>query len=255
MMAGALSRPARWASHATCLLVFAGLTSSTVALAHLFLTEQSLHDALASIAEGYARIPAAGFERGDPEAWFRVGEAGWALADLMNEEVRVHGLGQQALMTEAIERAREYGVSIAWSDDHQRFFYDGDAYRRYLEADAAGTFAADSRYRLIELDFYLAASDSISALRARADEKRSFLDDYPAFAAAARVGIFLGIDYRDLYRLCTGNGDSDGDCGQLYGDLALQAFRQVAETHADSDSGEVARRLLQRTSDEITAGQ
>lgn len=253
MMARAFCRPARRACRATRLLVFAAIISSPVALAHLFVTEQSLDDALANIAERHAGIPADGDDRGDPQAWFRVGEAGWALADLMNEEVRVHGLGQQALMTEAIERAREYGVSIAWSDDHQRFFYDGDAYRRYLEADAAGTFAADSRYRLIELDFYLAASDSVAALRARAAEKRRFLDDYPAFAAAARVGIFLGIDYRDLYRLCTGNGDSD--CGQLYGNLALQAFRQVAETHADSDSAEVARRLLQRTSDEITAGR
>lgn len=252
-MARASCRPARRVCHATCLLVFAGLISSPVALAHLFLTEQSLDDALASIAEWHAGIPAAGHERGDPEAWFRVGEAGWALADLMNEEVRVHGLGQQALMTEAIERARQYGVSIAWSDDHQRFFYDGDAYRRYLEADACGIFAADSRYRLIERDFFLASSDSVAALQARAAEKRKFLDDYPVYAAAARVGIFLGIDYRDLYRLCTGKADTD--CGPHYGKLALQQFRQVAETHADTDNGEVARRLLQRTSDEITAAQ
>lgn len=253
MMVRAFCRAARRACHATCLLVFAALISSPAALAHLFVTEQSLDDALANIADRHAGIPADGDDRSDPEAWFRIGEAGWALADLMNEEVRVHGLGQQALMTEAVERAREYGVSIAWSDDHQRFFYDGDAYRRYLEADAGGTFEADSRYRLIELDFYLASSDSVAALQARAADKRRFLDDYPDYAAAARVRMFLGIDYRDLYRLCTGNGDTG--CGQRYGKLALQAFRQVAETQADSDSGEVARRLLQRTSDEITGGR
>lgn len=253
MMARAFCRPARRVFHATCLLVFAGLISSPVALGHLFLTEQSLDDALASIAEWHARIPVTGDDGGGAEALFRAGDAAWALANMMNDEVRVHGLGQQALMTEAIERAREYGVSIAWSDDHQRFFYDGDAYRQYLDAYAGGSFAADSRYRLIELDFYLASADSVAALQARAMEKRSFLDDYPAYAAAARVGIFLGIDYRDLYRLCSGNGDTD--CGQHYGKLALQQFRQVAEAHADSDSGEVARRLLQRTSDEISAKQ
>ncbi len=253
MMARAFCRPARRACPATFLLVFAGLISSPVALAHLFLTQQSLDDALASIGEWHAGIPAAGHERGDPEAWFRVGEAGWALADLMNEEVRVHGSGQQALLTEAIERARDYGVSIAWSDDHQRFFYDGDAYRRYLDAAAGGIFAADSRYRLIELNFYLASADSVAALQARAAEKRDFLDDYPAFVAVARVRMFLGIDYRDLYRLCSGNGDTD--CGQHYGKLAVQAFRQVAEAYADSDNGEVARRLLQRTSDEIAEKQ
>lgn len=217
--------------------------------AHLFLTAETLDGALERIAEWHAAAGEQDDEAVQNEALYQLGEAAWELTALMNEEVRAHGLGQQALMTEGIERARAFGLDIAWSEDHQRFFYDGEAYRRYLSRAPDGPFAAESRYRLIELDFYLGVSKSIEALEAKAASKREFLEEYPDFHARARVGIFLGIDYRDLYRLCLERDDTD--CEDEYAPLAVEQFRKVATAHADSDSGEVARRLMTRTQHEI----
>ncbi|MGH8222821.1 MAG: hypothetical protein ACREQZ_07590 [Woeseiaceae bacterium] len=227
-------------------LLFAGNAG-----AHLFLTTETLRDALERIGERHAAIAGQGTEVANPEALYRLGEAARELAELMNEQVRAHGLGEQALMTEGIERAKAFGVDIAWSDDHQRFFYDGDAYRGYLQRAPDGPLAADSRYRLIELDFYLGPSDSIDGLEENAEGKREFLESYPDYPVRARIGIFLGIDYRDLYRLCLERDDAD--CEDVYARLAIEQFRKIASEHADSDSddGELAMRLLSRTQSEI----
>lgn len=217
----------------------------------MLLTAETLDDALARIGELHTLIGEQGDRADDQEALYLLGDAAWQLAELMNEEVRVHGLEQQALMTEGTERAKAFGVEITWSEDHQRFFYDGDAYHRYLLRAPDGPFAADSRYRLIELDFYRAAADNIAALEDKAKNKREFLEAYPDFPAKARVNIFLGIDYRDLYRLCL--AADDVDCEETYARLAIEQFRKVASGYADSDSGEIAAQLLVRTQSEIDA--
>lgn len=233
------------------IMLLTGLLHVTNAGAHLFVTGETLDDALGSI-EAHAAAEESDGETAEAEqvydeSLYRLGEAAWALAELMNEEVRAHGLEQWPLMTQGVERARALGVDIKWSEDHQRFFYDGAAYRRYLARVPGGQFAADSRYRLIELDFYLGEPD-IPALAEKARAKREFLDDYPAFPARARVGLFLGIDYRDLYRLCL---DEHADCEPDYAQLAIEQFRKIAEANADDDSGELARRLLERTLEEV----
>lgn len=247
-----LRYPPRTASPAftgRALLLISCLLHGLNAGAHLFLTQETLDDALAQIGEWHSAIAARNGAAAGHEPLYRLGLAAWELAELMNEEVRTHGLGQQSLMTEGIERAQAFGVSIAWSEAHRRFFYDGNAFRRYLELAPHGRFAADSKYRLIERDFYLGPSDNINALEEKAKNKREFLEAYPDFPAQARVGIFLGIDYRDLYRLCLGR--EDADCKTLYGQLAIEQFGKVASEHPDNDSGALARRLLDRTKSEI----
>ena len=231
------------------ILLFCCLLHAVDAGAHLFLTAETLEDALERIGELRKAASQQGDERVDHEPLYRLGEAAWELTEMMNEEVRAHGLEQRTLMTEGIERAEALGISLSWSDDHQRFFYDGEAYRRYLELAPEGAFAADSRYRLIELDFYLGPADSIEALEAKAKKEREFLEAYPYFPASARIGLFLGIDYRDLYRLCLERGDTG--CAKEYAKRAIEQFQAIAEAHPESDSGEIARRLLRRTQSEI----
>lgn len=244
-----LLRTASPATTGRVLLLLGCLFHAVNAGAHLFLTSETLDDALAQIGEWHSAIGDLDGGATTHEPLYRLGLAAWELAELMNEEVRTHGLGQASLMTEGIERAQAFGVSIAWSEDHQRFFYDGNAFRRYLKLAPDGRFAADSNYRLIELDFYLGPSDDIHALEEKARNKREFLDAYPDFPAQARVSIFLGIDYRDLYRLCLERDDAD--CKKRYGQLAIAQFGQVASEHANSDSSELAKRLLERTKSEL----
>ena len=243
-----LTRTALPAIMGRVLLAFGCLWHAQDAGAHLFLTTETLNDALAQMQQSHSAIADRDGGVADHEPLYRLGVAAWELAELMNEEVRTHGLGQQSLMAEGIERAHAFGVSIAWSEDHQRFFYDGSAFRRYLGLAPDGQFAADSTYRLIELDFYLGPSDDIRALEDKVETKREFLDSYPDFPAQARVGIFLGVDYRDLYRLCLRRDD---DCRKCYGQLAIEQFGKVASEYANSDSGELAKRLLERTKNEL----
>ena len=231
------------------ILLVSCLLHAVDAGAHLFLTAETLEDALERIGELRKATCQQGDEPEDHEPLFRLGEAARDLTELMNEEVRTHGLEQWALMTEGVERAEALGIALSWSDDHQRFFYDGEPYRRYLELAPDGAFAADSRYRLIELDFYLGPADSIEALEAKAKNEREFLETYPDFPASARIGLFLGIDYRDLYRLCVERDDTA--CANEYARLAIEQFRTIAEAHPKSDSGEIARRLLRRTQGEV----
>lgn len=230
-------------------MILGCLMYSLNAGAHLFLTTETLNDALAQIGAWHDAVDDRPGGAAAHEPLYRLGQAAWELAELMNEEVRTHGLGQQSLMTEGIERAEAFGVNIAWSENHRRFFYDGSAFRRYVLLAPKGPFAADSNYRLIELDFYLGPTDDIEALESRAINKSEFLDLYPNFPARARVGIFLGIDYRDLYRLCIQRGDAD--CEARYANLAIEQFRKVGAEHAGSDSGDLATGLLDRTRSEI----
>ena len=67
------------------------------------------------------------------DALFALGEEANALALLMSREVAAHGQQQQGLLELALTRTSALGVDITWSSGHQRYFYDGAAFRRYLE--------------------------------------------------------------------------------------------------------------------------
>jgi hypothetical protein len=227
-----------------------GLLAALNVDAHEFLTRETLDDAIERIRDIGEELSASDGAVSADDV-YRLGNAAEALALLINEDVRAHGFDQQELIFGGLDRAAALGVDIDWSAQHKRFFYDGAAWRRYIELAPGGTFAADSRYHLIERNFYLAPADTIDSLRASAAVKVRFLDDYPRFREAARVALFLGIDYRDLYRLCLEQPDSN--CKNDYAERATEQFAQIASRYAGSDTAEIADRFLARLEGELAA--
>ncbi|HET6629661.1 MAG TPA: hypothetical protein VFG91_07790 [Woeseiaceae bacterium] len=175
---------------------------------------------------------------------FALGEEARALAELMSREVAAHGRQQQPLLDLALGRASALGVDIAWSADHERYFYDGDAYRRYLEVAPEGPHAEASMFRILWNDFYHAAADDHAVLVAQAAYKEEFLRRFPGSKNAAEAGLFLAIDYRDLWRDCV-DGKSQA-CDGRYAALAREQFQRVATEHGGTDQAKIASRLLRR---------
>ena len=172
---------------------------------------------------------------------------------LLNQEIQIHGMDQQSLLDEAVARAAGLGIEITWSEDHQRYFYTGGAYRRYLELMPDGLYAANSRYHLIETGFYRGNAENREDLVARAAMESDFLHRYPEFGNAGRVAMFLGIDYRDLWRTC--RAADDFECMDRYSKLNRDHLAAVSAHYADSKTGELARTLLQRFEAEVAGGQ
>jgi len=228
-----------------------GLLAALDASAHEFLTRETLDDAIERIQDIERELSGSDGKAVPVDAVYRLGNAAEALVSLINEDVRAHGLDQQELIFGGLDRAAALGVDIHWSSQHKRFFYDGAAWQRYLELVPEGPFAADSRYQLIERNFYLAPANTIDSLEENAVVKRRFLDDYPDFREAARVALFLGIDYRDLYRLCL--EQPDANCESDYARRATEEFEQIARRYAGNDTAEIAERFLARLEGELAA--
>lgn len=226
------------------------LFTSAVALAHVWLSAEIVDGAMADLRKFTERAETAA-DRGDrAAAWFEVATTASELTDLMNEEVAGHGREQQRLLDEAVARAGEIGVRIAWSAEHQRYFYLGDAYARYLSATPDGINAADSRYRLIEVDFYHGDAGDFDMLVRRADDKRDFLQKYPAFGDAGRVAMFLAVDYRDLWRQCRER--TDETCAARYAKRLREHLAAAADRYADDRTGPLLQEFSRRF--EIEAG-
>lgn len=175
---------------------------------------------------------------------FALGEEASALARLMSREVAVHGRQQQPMLDLALRRTSAMGIDIAWSADHERYFYDGDAYRRYLQLAPEGPHAAESMFRIVWYDFYHAAAGDHAALVAQVAYIKEFLRRFPDFPKTAEVGLFLAIDYRDLWRNCRESEAQDCDGRHL--SLAREQFRRVTVEHTGTDEAKIASRLLRR---------
>lgn len=230
-----------------------GLLVALDAGAHEFLTRETLDDAIERIRDIERELSGSDGQASSVDEVYRLGNAAEALASLINEDVRAHGLDQQELILGGLDRAAALGVDIEWSSQHKRFFYDGAAWHRYLELAPEGPFAADSRYRLIERNFYLAPADTMESLEESAAVKGRFLDDYPDFRNAGRVALFLAIDYRDLYRLCL--EQPDANCESDYASRAAEQFEQIAGRYAGTDTAEIAERFLARLERELAAAE
>lgn len=172
---------------------------------------------------------------------------------LLNQEIQLHGMDQQSLLDEAVSGAAGLGIEITWSEDHQRYFYTGRAYRRYLELMPDGLYAANSRYHLIETGFYRGDAGNREELAARTAIESDFLRRHPEFSNAGRVAMFLAIDYRDLWRTC--RAADDFECMDRYAQLNRDHLAAVSARYADSKTGELARTLQQRFEAEIADGQ
>jgi hypothetical protein len=223
------------------------------ALAHVWLSPEIVDGSVADLQELRQTIAATREDSEKAAAWFEFASTASELTRLMNEEVSAHGMEQRRLLDEAVARAGELGADIAWSEDHERYFYLGKAYAKYLELAPDGLHAVDSRYHLIGIDFYQGDSGDLDALAARAATKRDFLDQYPGFGDADRVAMYLAVDYRDLWRLCNEQGDRDRADG--YAGLLREHLAWVAGFFTSGKTADLAREFLRRFDEEAAAAR
>lgn len=221
------------------------------ALAHVWLSPDIVDGSVADLQKLQKTIAATEDDGEKATAWFEFAGAASELTSLMNEEVTAHGMEQRRLLEEAVARAGELGANIVWSEDHKRYFYLGEAYRKYLALAPEGLHAVDSRYHLIGIDFYQGDSKDLATLAARAADKRDFLERYPAFGDADRVAIYLAVDYRDLWRLCTKQDSCDS--AEKYAELLREHLAWVAGHFTGGKTADLAREFLRRFEEEAAA--
>ena len=87
-------------------------------------------------------------------AAYALGLEATALAELLSKEVAAHGDLEDLMIVTTVQGAAEVGVLIHWSGEHQRYYYDGAAFRQYLELAPSGSHAADCWFRITEKSFY-----------------------------------------------------------------------------------------------------
>ena len=221
--------------------------------AHIPLSPAILDNAFEDIEQAQATVDSETETAKKAAAVYDLAIKASGLMTLLNHEIQLHGMDQQNLLDEGVARAAGLGIEITWSEDHQRYFYTGGAYRRYLELMPDGLYAANSRYYLIETGFYRGNAENREDLVARTAMESDFLRRYPEFGNAGRVAMFLGIDYRDLWRTC--RAADDFECMDRYAKLNRDHLEAVSARYADSKTGELARTLLQRFEAEIAGGQ
>ncbi|MDH3534025.1 MAG: hypothetical protein OEO82_13910 [Gammaproteobacteria bacterium] len=225
------------------------LLAAGSAHAHIPLTPAILNDAFEELERAQAAADRETDKAGKAAAIYGFALKATDLMTLLNQEIQLHGKEQQELLDQAVAVAAGLGIDITWSEDHQRYFYTGNAYRQYLELVPDGLNAANSRYHLIETGFYRGDAANREELDTRAAMESDFLRRYPEYGNAGRVAMFLAIDYRDLWRLC--QATKDQECAARYAQLNREHLVAIADRYADGKTGEMARTLLQRFEAEI----
>ena len=231
-------------------LVTAVLFSQSAA-ADEVLTDENLNAALGRIQQTTEQLDATETGARPANQVFALGREADALAELLSTEVAAHGGLEQPLLDLAIHHAAKLGVHIAWSPGHQRYFYDGAAFRRYLELAPDGEHAAASTFWIVQDDFYRSDAGDIESLLRSSARKQDFLERFGNFPDAPKVALWLGIDFRDLWRGCREH--EDADCTERYRELARIQFQELAAAREGSDIGEIARRMLRRFEAELAA--
>ena len=221
--------------------------------AHIPLSPAILDDAFEDIEQAQAAADAETKTAKKAAAIFDFATQAAGLMLLLNQEIQLHGMYQQGLLDEAVSRAAAFGIEITWSEDHQRYFYSGGAYRRYLEIMPEGLNAANSRYHLIETAFYRGDAGNREELATQAAMESEFLQRHSKFGNAGRVAMFLAINYRDLWRLC--HATDDQECADRYATLNRDHLEAVSARYADDTIGKLARAQLQRFEAEVAGGQ
>lgn len=221
--------------------------------AHIPLSPAILDDAFEDLQQAQAAADEETKTAKKAAAIYDFASKATVLMTLLNQEIQLHSMDQQGLLDEAVSRAAGLGIEITWSEDHQRYFYMGGAYRRYLELVPEGLNAANSHYQLIETGFYRGNAGNREDLAARATMESDFLRRYPEFGNTGRVAMFLAIDYRDLWRVC--HATNERECADRYAKLDRDHLEAVSARYADGKIGELARTLLQRFEAEIADAQ
>jgi hypothetical protein len=185
-------------------------------------------------------------ERAD--ATFQLAVQADALASLMSNEVASHGMGQRELLDLALARTKELGVVIAYDRDKKKFFYDGAAFQRYLDAAPHGAHAANAEFTLLAYQFYKSTGTDVQALAAAVEAKKRFLARYPRFEANAELSLYLAVDYSDLYRHY--RDAHDVPAAERFRRLTRAEYQRIARDYPGTEQADSARQLLRRFDEE-----
>lgn len=183
-------------------------------------------------------------------ALFEIASIATEIVSLMNADVVAHNAAQAELLSESLRRVNAIGLGISWSEEHKRYFYDCAGYQEYLRLMPDGVRAADSLFHVLERSYYLDDNVDTNALELRAAEKFGFLRRFPDYGEAAKIRIFLSIDYRDLSRLCRERKDKE--CDTTFNMLAREQLQLIIDDTPDSPHAAVAVGLLDRFEQEFS---
>lgn len=216
---------------------------------HALLDPEVAHAMLVEIAEIQKSARSEPSQEVRAEALFKMGSRVQALVELLDLDNAAHG-GASTLAQLLVKRLDEYGVRIAYSEQHRRFSYDQGAFRQYLKWTPKGLHAAEARFRILAETFHatlasapgeIAPADRASVTRA-ASEEEHFLKDYPSDPRTKEVRFFLGVD---CYRLSRNIADPEK---AQYERCAKQALERVAEEYAGSIEARASSALLDEIS-------
>jgi hypothetical protein len=182
------------------------------------------------------------------DATFQLAAQADALASLMSNEVASHGMEQRELLDLALARTRELGIVIAYDRDKKKFFYDGAAFYRYLDAAPHGPHAANAEFTLLAYQFYKSTGTDVQALGAAAEAKKRFLARYPKFEANAELSLYLAVDYSDLYRHY--RDAHDAAAAERFRRLTRAEYQRIARDYPGTEQADSARQLLRRFDEE-----
>jgi hypothetical protein len=221
-----------------------------VAGADVILTGEALNSSLKNMQRLQRQM-----QEGTPDqraaTTFELGVEADALATLLTDEVAAHGMQERQLLELALKRTRDAGVLIRWMIAKDRFFYDGDAFRRYLAAAPNGPKAAESAFWLVETEFYQTSGGDPTEILPSIERKKAFLARHPTFQLAPDVGVFVAIDYRDLFRHYRDKGDARR--AARFEKLARAQFARVAARHPDTEQGRIAAEMRRRLEAEVSS--
>jgi hypothetical protein len=184
-----------------------------------------------------------------PEHLFRLGVAASEMAMLLTKEVSVYGMQQKGLIDLALERTREFGVEIVWFPEKGRFIYNGAAYRQYLQFAPDGAHAAESTFRLLEIEFFQSVGDDVVSLLASTERKLAYLAQFPDYEQTPEIGLLLALDYRDLWRLY--QQKDEVDTARKFSENTLDQYRWVIDHYPGTRHARVATGLLDRFESEL----
>ncbi|NNC77200.1 MAG: hypothetical protein HKN77_04505 [Woeseiaceae bacterium] len=225
------------------LLVFTG------AHAHVQLSEPILKTAIDDVQRLQKGVDNNDDKKVTAATHFEIASIATEIVALMNADVVAHNTTQDELLSESVRRVNAIGLGIAWSDEHKRYFYDGAGYQEYLRLLPDGIRAADSLFHILERSYYLYDNVDTVALETRAAEKFGFLRRFPDYGEAAKIRIFLSIDYRDLSRFCRERREKQ--CETKFSELAREQLQMIIDDSPDGPHAAVAVGLLNRFEQEI----
>lgn len=219
------------------------LSAASGLRADVILTSEKLNESLKAM-QRFQNQAAAGTKGEQAEVLFDLGVEADALASLLTDEVTEHGMQEQHLLELAMRRTRDMGHKIEWSIEKKRFFYDGSAFRAYLQRAPKGRRVAEASFWIVETEFYKTSRDNPAGILKAIDRKKIFLKTHPSFKLVPEVSVFLAIDYRDLFRYYSDRGKTTQ--AQRFRKLARDQFDRVASAYPGEDAGRIAVEMRKR---------